>query len=64
MDSSDEEFLPDLNRPRKRRRPPDQSEASGSGQRSEIDERDNKQRGLFLHDDFNKGRCFFIFVGV
>ena len=64
MDSSDEDFLPNPNRSRKRRRPPDHSEASGSGQRTELDEPDNQQRGLILHDDFNKGRCFFIFLCV
>ena len=42
MDSSDEDFLPDPNRPRKRKRPPDQGEASGSKKRKEPDEPDNK----------------------
>ena len=61
MDSSDDDFLPDPNRPRKRKRPPDQSEASGSGQKRKRDEPDNKQSGLYLHDDFTKGRCFFTY---
>ena len=62
MDSSDEDYLPDPNRPRKRKRPPDHTESSGSGKRSEFDEPDNKQSGLYLHDDFNKGKCFFTFL--
>ena len=70
MDSSDEDFLPDPNRPRKRppdlnrprKRPPGHGEASGSGQRRKIDEPDNKQSGLYLHDDSNKGKCFFTFL--
>ena len=61
MDSSDEDFLPDPNRHRKRKRPPDYGEASGSGQRRKIDEPDNQQSGLHLHDDFTKGKCFFTY---
>ena len=57
MDSSDDDFLPDPNRPRKRKRPPDQGEASGSGKGRRLD--DNQQSGLNLHDDFIKGRCSF-----
>ena len=48
MDSSDEDYLPDPNRPRKRKRPPDHGEASGSGQRRKLDEQDNKQVSAFL----------------
>ena len=62
MDSSDEDYFHDPNRPRKRKRPPDHTESSGSGKRSELDEPDNKQSGLYLHDDFNKGKCFFTFL--
>ncbi len=58
MDSSDEEYLPDPNRPRKRKRPPDQGEASGSGQGRRCD--GNQQSGLNLHDDFIKGKCSFL----
>ena len=61
MDSSDEDFLPDPNRPWKRKRPPDHGKASGSGQRRKLDEQDNKQSGPYLHDDFTKGKCFFIY---
>ena len=61
MDSSDDDFLPDPDRPRKRKKPPDHCEASGSGQRRKLDEQDNKQSGPYLHDDFTKGKCFFIY---
>ena len=61
MDSSDEDFLPDPERPRKRKEPPDRNEASGSGQRRQLDEPDNQQSGLYLHDGFNKGKCFLLF---
>ena len=55
MDSSDEEFLPDPERFRedkttslkRKKEPPDREDA-------------NKQRGLNLHDDSLKGKCFFI----
>ena len=60
MNSSDEDFLPDPERPRKRKKPPDRSEASGSSQRSQLDEADNQQSGLYLHDDIKKGKCSFI----
>ena len=60
MSSSDEDFLPDPERSRKRKEPPDRGEASGSsGKKSKQEEADNKQSGLYLHDDFPKGRCFF-----
>ena len=52
MDSSDEDFLPDPERPGKRKEPPDR----GSG----TDEPFNQQSGLDLHDVFSKGKCFFI----
>ena len=61
MSSSDEDFLPDPGRPRKRKEPPDRGEATGSrGEKSKKDEPDNKQSGLDLHDDFPKGRCFYL----
>ena len=60
MNSSDEDFLPDPERPRKRKKPPDRGEASESrGQKCNPDEPANKQSGLCLHDDFAKGRCTF-----
>ena len=62
MDSSDEDYLPDPSRPRKRKRPPDHGEAGGSKKRNELDEPDNQQSGLNLHDDSNKGKCFFSFL--
>ena len=57
MNSSDEDFLPDPERYRvgqgrslrRKKRPPDKEDA-------------NKQSGLNLHDDFMKGRCFFVFL--
>ena len=62
MDSSDEDFLPDPERPRRMKEPPDRGEPSGSrGNKRKIDDDpDNQQSGLCLHDDSNKGRCFFI----
>ena len=60
MDSSDEDFLPDPERPRKRKEPPDRGEAGNSGQMRKIDEPDNQQSGLYLHDDFLKGKCPFL----
>ena len=59
MDSSDEDFLPDPDRPRKRKEPPDRIGASRSGKVRKMNEPDNKQSGLYLHDDFLKGKCFF-----
>ena len=50
MDSSDEDFLPDPERPGKRKEPPDRG----------SDEGFNQQSGLNLHDDFSKGKYFFI----
>ena len=57
MDSSDEDFLPDPERFRKRKEPPDREEASGSGMNP--DEPANQQSGLYLHDDYSKGKCSF-----
>ena len=58
MDSSDEDYLPDPERPR-HEEPPDKSQVSGGrGLKRKNDEPANQQRGLFLHDDFTKGRCF------
>ena len=62
MDSSDEDYLPDPSRPRKRKRPPDHCEVGGSKMRNVLDEPDNQQSGLNLHDDSNKGKCFFTFL--
>ena len=59
MDSSDEDFLPDPERYRKRKEPPDPCEASTSGQRSKFDDLANKQSGLYPRDDFTKGKCSF-----
>ena len=59
MDSSDEDFLPDPERPLKRKVPPDRNKASGSGKRRKDDGSDNQQSGLYLHDDSNKGKCLF-----
>ena len=60
MDSSDEDFLPDPEGPRKRKKPPDRNEASGTGKRRKDDGPDNQQSGLYLHDDGNKGKSFFL----
>ena len=57
MASSDEDFLPDPERYRKRNDPPDRSSRS-RGLKRKIDEPDNQQRGLILPDDFTKGKCF------
>ena len=59
MDSSDDDFLPDPVNPRKRKKPPDRSQTSGSGKKRKHDELANKQSGLNLHDDFGKGKCPF-----
>ncbi len=62
MDSSDEDFLPDPERFRKRKEPPDRSEASTSkGEKTKPDAATNQQSGLCLHDDFTQGRCFFTY---
>ena len=61
MDSSDEDFLPDPERPRKRKKPPDQDEASRSRKKRNLDEPANQQSGLYLHDDSQKGKCTFSF---
>ena len=63
MNSSDEDFLPDPEGPKRRKAPPDRGEASGSkGKKRKIDESDNQQSGLYLRDDFSKGRCIFIIL--
>ena len=67
MDSSDEDFLPDPERYRegvpplkvRKKRPPDKTPSS-----SEDDQPASKQRGLELHDDSTKGKCFFNFLSV
>ena len=64
MDSSDEDFLPDPERIRKRKEPPDRNQASGSRKMRKPDEADNKQSGLYLHDDFQKGKCAFFLLKV
>ena len=60
MDSSDEDFLPDPEGPRKRKKPPEQNKASGTGKRRKDKGPDNQQSGLYLHDDGNKGKYFFL----
>ena len=61
MDSSDEDYLPDPERPRQEE-PPDKSQVSGGRElKRKNDEPANQQRGLNLHEDFTKGKCFFIF---
>ena len=61
MDSSDEEYLPDPERPKRKREPPDRTEVGASrGLKRKNDESANQQRGLILHDDVTKGKCFFI----
>ena len=67
MNSSDEDFLPDPERYRegmppskvREKEPPDRAPSS-----SEDEQPANKQRGLELHDDSTKGKCFFIFLTV
>ena len=61
MDSSDEDFLPDPERPRKMKEPPDKGEVSKSrGRKRKHDDPVNQQSGLDLHDDFQEGKCLFI----
>ena len=61
MDSSDEDFLPDPNWPRKRKEPPDPGALSGAkGKRRKVDESANKQSGLYLHDVSTKGKCILV----
>ena len=62
MASSDEDFLPDPARSMKREEPPDRNEVSENRQKRKIDEPANQQSGLYLHDDFTKGKCFFIYL--
>ena len=62
MASSDEDFLPDPARSRKRKEPPDRIEVCERSQKRKIDEPANQQSGLYLHDDFTKGKCFFIYL--
>ena len=64
MDSSDEDFLPDPERPRKRKKPPDQDEANGSRKKRNLDEPANQQSGLYLRDDFKEGKCSFFLMCV
>ena len=59
MNSSDEDFLPDPERPRKRGKPPDRDKTSGSQKKKTLDEPANQQSGLYLCDDSKKGRCSF-----
>ena len=66
MDSSDEDFLPDPDKPRRRplglvgrmKKPPDKDGASSSHTTSQP-------RGLKRkhEEDFTEGKCFFIFFG-
>ena len=46
MDSSDEDFLPDPDRPRKEKKPPDPPAKRGPKRK--------------LEEDITKGKCFFI----
>ena len=63
MDSSDEDFLPDPERFRKIKEPPDRKKVSSSrGKKRKSDDPVNRQSGLNLHDDFLKGKCFFIIL--
>ena len=56
MDSSDEDYLPDPERYR-------ESKAPSLKREKEPPDREgaNKQRGLNLHDDSTKGKCFLSF---
>ena len=65
MDSSDEDFLPDPDRPKQVKEPPDRIEVSkGRGKKRKRDDPVNQQSGLNLHDDFAKGKCFFFLLEV
>ena len=68
MESSDEDFLPDPERPKKRtippegkrkKKPPDQTEASTSKGCSTRQLRGPKRK---IEEDSTKGKCFFIFL--
>ena len=60
MVSSDEDFLPDPERARRIKEPPDRREVSKRGKKRKCDDPNNQQSGLDLHDDFPKGKCFFL----
>ena len=68
MESSDEDFLPDPERPKKRtippegkrkKKPPDQTEASTSKGCGTRQQRGPKRK---IEEDSTKGKCFFIFL--
>ena len=60
--SSDEDFLPDPERCRGGFDLPFERKTKPPDKKRKLDESANQQRGLNLHDDFSKGKCFFIFV--
>ena len=65
MSSSDDDFLPDPQRSKRRKEPPDRGETSGSrGKKRKIDDPDNQQSGLYLRDDSKEGKCSFFLVCV
>ena len=59
--SSDEDFLPDPERDRGGYDLPLERKTKPPDKKRKLDEAANQQRGLNLHDDFNKGKCFFYF---
>ena len=68
MESSDEDFLPDPERPKKRtippegkrkKKPPDQTEASTSKGCGTRQQRGPKRK---IEEDSTKGKCFFVFL--
>ena len=68
MESSDEDFLPDPERPKKRtippegkrkKKPPDQTEASTSKGCGTRQQRGPKRK---IEEDSTKGKCIFIFL--
>ena len=59
MDSSDDDFLPDPERARRNKEPPDRGEPSKRGKKRKCDDSTNQQSGLDLHDDFPEGKCPF-----
>ena len=68
MESSDEDFLPDPERPKKRtippegkrkKKPPDQTEASTSKGCGTRQQRGPKRK---IEEDSTKGKCFLVFL--
>ena len=60
--SSDEDFLPDPERCRGGFDLPFERKTKPPDKKRKLDESANQQRGLNLHDDSSKGKCFFIFL--